>query len=221
MDAESWETSSGDLFRMVLALSPIRLARTKAGKRKLRLFGVGCARLFWDAIPDDRLKHGVELAERVADGLESRQALEEVHSDLRYSHAAGRIREPEEWHWVVAKLAIGCCDVKANDVALNSIGFESMPIPADRRRVLTFRSDLLRCIFGNPFQKPAFSKKWRSETVTALATGIYEEHAFDRLPILADALEEAGCDEPTMLSHLRGPGPHCRGCWVLDLALGK
>ena len=50
---------------------------------------------------------------------------------------------------------------------------------------------------------------------------IYQERAFERLPILADALEEAGCDDPDILSHLRGPGPHVRGCWALDLVLGK
>ncbi|MFO0842693.1 MAG: hypothetical protein U0797_09910 [Gemmataceae bacterium] len=54
-----------------------------------------------------------------------------------------------------------------------------------------------------------------------LAVAVHEERAFDRLPILADALEEAGCDEPEFLGHLRGPGPHVRGCWALDLLLGK
>ncbi|MEO2092077.1 MAG: hypothetical protein ABGY75_21700, partial [Gemmataceae bacterium] len=76
---------------------------------------------------------------------------------------------------------------------------------------------LLRCIFGNPFQPVAFADSWRSETVVALAAGIYAERAFDRLPILADALEEAGCDHPDVLAHCRGPGPHARGCWVVDL----
>jgi hypothetical protein len=54
-----------------------------------------------------------------------------------------------------------------------------------------------------------------------LAPGIEEEQAFDRLPVLADALEEAGCTDADILSHLRGPGPHVRGCWVVDLLLGK
>jgi hypothetical protein len=54
-----------------------------------------------------------------------------------------------------------------------------------------------------------------------LAQGIYEERAFDDLPVLADALEEAGCDQPDLLAHLRGPGPHVRGCWAVDLLLGK
>jgi uncharacterized protein DUF6331 len=62
---------------------------------------------------------------------------------------------------------------------------------------------------------------WRTSTVLALAQGIYDERAFDRLPILADALEDAGCDNEEMLAHCRGAGPHARGCWVVDLVLGK
>lgn len=62
---------------------------------------------------------------------------------------------------------------------------------------------------------------WRTTTALALARGIYDERAFDRLPILADALQDAGCDSDDILNHLRGPGPHVRGCWALDLALGK
>jgi hypothetical protein len=57
--------------------------------------------------------------------------------------------------------------------------------------------------------------------VVRLAQGIYEDRAFDRLPVLADALEEAGCDNAEILSHCRGPGPHVRGCWAVDLSLGK
>lgn len=78
-----------------------------------------------------------------------------------------------------------------------------------------------RDIFGNPFRPVAFSQKWRSDTAVSLATGIYADRAFDRLPILADALEEAGCDHPDILTHCRGPGPHVRGCWVVDAVLGK
>lgn len=80
---------------------------------------------------------------------------------------------------------------------------------------------LLRCIFGNPFRPVVFADSWRTETAVALATGIYEDRAFDRLPILADALEEAGCDHSDVLTHCRGRGPHARGCWVVDGVLGN
>jgi hypothetical protein len=79
----------------------------------------------------------------------------------------------------------------------------------------------LRCIVGNPFRPVAFAPSWRTETAVALAAGIYAERAFDRLPILADALEEAGCDVADVRTHCRGPGPHARGCWVVDGVLGK
>jgi hypothetical protein len=62
---------------------------------------------------------------------------------------------------------------------------------------------------------------WLTPTVLSLAQGIYEGRAFDRLPILADALQDAGCDNEDVLDHCRGPGPHVRGCWVVDLVLGK
>lgn len=80
---------------------------------------------------------------------------------------------------------------------------------------------LLREQLGNPFQPYRFEPAWRSETALALAAGIDADRAFDRTPILADAVEEAGCDERPMLDHLRGPGPHARGCWVLDLILTR
>ncbi|MFO0849916.1 MAG: hypothetical protein U0871_15380 [Gemmataceae bacterium] len=76
--------------------------------------------------------------------------------------------------------------------------------------------DLLRDILGDPFRPVLFAPRWRTETVAALAEGIYHERAFDRLPILADALEEAGCEDERVLAHCREPGLHARGCWVVD-----
>ncbi len=80
---------------------------------------------------------------------------------------------------------------------------------------------LLRDIFGGPPRPAGFDPTWRASAVVALATGIYAERAFDRLPVLADALEDAGCGAPDILGHCRGSGPHVRGCWVVDLVLGK
>jgi hypothetical protein len=80
---------------------------------------------------------------------------------------------------------------------------------------------ILRDIFGDPFRPVPVDPSWRSGNVVSLAEAIYADRAFDRLPILADALEDAGCDQADILEHCRGPGPHVRGCWVVDLILGK
>jgi hypothetical protein len=79
-------------------------------------------------------------------------------------------------------------------------------------------------VFGNPFRRVKLSpvqRAWNDATLPKLAEAIYEERAFDRLPVLADALEDAGCTDDELLAHCRGPGPHARGCWALDLILGK
>ena len=79
----------------------------------------------------------------------------------------------------------------------------------------------IRDIFGNPFRSAAFDPAWLTPSMAAQARGVYEGRAFDRLPILADALEEAGCDNGELLAHCRGDGPHVRGCWAVDLMLGR
>jgi hypothetical protein len=88
--------------------------------------------------------------------------------------------------------------------------------------------ELVRCIFGNPFHPVALNPACQTPTILALATAAYENRTLpagtlepDRLAVLADALEEAGCDNAEIVSHLREPGEHVRGCWVLDLLLGK
>jgi hypothetical protein len=80
---------------------------------------------------------------------------------------------------------------------------------------------ILRDIFDNSFRPITIDPRWLTSTVIDLAQAIYDERAFDRMPILADALMDAGCDNQEMIAHCRGDGPHVRGCWVVDLLLGK
>jgi hypothetical protein len=83
---------------------------------------------------------------------------------------------------------------------------------------------LLRCIFGNPYRTVAVESAWLAwggGVVVKLAHALYDERRFEDLPILADALEEAGCTEPVVLDHCRSGGEHARGCWVVDSLLGK
>jgi hypothetical protein len=86
------------------------------------------------------------------------------------------------------------------------------------------QADLIREVFGNPFRTVAIQQPWLERNDGAgrkIAQGIYDDRRFGDLPVLADALEEAGCDNADLLGHLRGPGPHVRGCWALDLLLGQ
>jgi hypothetical protein len=178
----------------------------------------------WHLLSDDRLKAAVLLAEQVAEGAGTKSALAERYDELwplgsgAFSQGADGVLQR-----TANSLAISTLREQPGSAAFYMTGF---PVPLAGVTVgvkpgAEVLCDLLRCVFGNPFRKPVFPKTWRTETVTALAEGIYEGRAFDRLPVLADALEEAGCDDPAMLAHLRGDGPHCRGCWVVDLALGK
>jgi hypothetical protein len=83
------------------------------------------------------------------------------------------------------------------------------------------RSVLVREIFGNPLRPAVLDSIWLTSTVSALARAIYTDRAFDRMPILADTLEDAGCTDAGILEHCRGGGEHVRGCWVVDLLLAK
>ncbi|MBN9517067.1 hypothetical protein J0H58_00885 [bacterium] len=92
---------------------------------------------------------------------------------------------------------------------------------ADVSREKRIQADVLRDIFGNPFRPLAFDPAWRTTAVVGVGMGMYEGRDFSPMPVLADALEEAGCTAPDVLEHCRGPNTHVRGCWVVDLVLGK
>ena len=107
---------------------------------------------------------------------------------------------------------------RALTMTVHSPTFWESPVP----EAFALQPRLLRDIFGNPFRPPACDPAWLTSDVLALARGIYDDKAFDRMPILADALQDAGCDSDALLTHLRDPdATHVRGCWVLDLLLGK
>ena len=82
-------------------------------------------------------------------------------------------------------------------------------------------SELLRDIFGNPFRPIRFNSSWLTPDALFLARQMYQSRDFSAMPILADALQDAGCENAEILDHCRGPGPHVRGCWVVDLVLEK
>jgi hypothetical protein len=98
---------------------------------------------------------------------------------------------------------------------------DAFGVDVGRRSESMYQAALLRDLFGNPYHSVTFSPSWRTDTSVAIATQMYDARNFSAMPILADALQDAGCDSTDILDHCRGSGPHVRGCWVVDLVLGK
>jgi hypothetical protein len=179
--------------------------------RKLRLFACACCRRMWHLLTDKRSRKAVEVAEGYADELTSREELDAMRG------AAG-----DAWRDTVPAAArIAACHALEATVRNPAKGAARI---AARDPAGAVQTDLLRDLFGNPFRLVALDPSWlgwNGSTVVRLAQAIYEDRAFDRLPILGDALEEAGCTDQDILAHCRGQGEHVRGCWVLDLVLGR
>ena len=103
-----------------------------------------------------------------------------------------------------------------------ALGAERHPEwPGIRDRIIRYYADMIRDVIRNPFMTFAFDARWLTADAVGLARGIYEDRAFERMPLLADALMDAGCDDEQILTHCRSAGPHVRGCWVVDLVLDK
>jgi hypothetical protein len=196
-----------------------------ASDRKLRLFGCGCCRLNWDLLTDERSQWAVEAAEQYADGAISTRQLKKAADAAYDAHTEAKVADgydadsdlpPEEaGHIPFVAYSTTQETEFAADWAL------SLKWDEDDRKA---QCHLLRCVFGNPFGSVTISPAWlawNGGTILKLAQDIYKERAFDRMPILADALEDAGCTHAEILSHCRGPEPHVRGCWLIDLLLGK
>jgi hypothetical protein len=164
--------------------------------RKLRLIACECLRSIWQYLnPQNRTY--VEWQQTHPDEAPAKQSV------LRGSKWAEYLRAP-------AGQLVHIIDV-TREGALSKGGGN----PPARQ------ADLLREFVGNPFKPVTVSPAWLTADVLRLAADAYESRALEQLPILADALEDAGCDSAELLAHLHGPGPHVRGCWALDQILGK
>jgi hypothetical protein len=198
----------------------LEFLRGKVSDRKLRLFAIACCRLVWHLITDERSQEAVAIAEAYADDRASTKRLKAAYKkawDVKCAAFRGA-EIADGWSYESAQAAWAAWAVT------EQIYGESMyAIAQEAIRAVTPQqsADMLRHIFGNPFRSVVFDATWFTPTVVGLARSIYADRAFDRLPILADALEEAGCTDADILAHCRGPGPHVRGCWVVDLLLGK
>jgi hypothetical protein len=111
--------------------------------------------------------------------------------------------------------------LNAAETASLTASFPFHTRPADHSERDALQAGLLRDLFGNPFRPPTLDLRWRTSDVLGIVRGIYEDRAFERMPILADALMDAGCEQEAIIGHCRCDSRHVRGCWVLDALLGK
>jgi hypothetical protein len=208
--------------------------------RKSRLYAVACCQrlLRLDGLPRELIRRAVETAERFADGRVNRRELLEARLtprevDLFESHPSCL---------AVDQAVSDLCRVgyvSLRDVSLSAAramahtdpelvfvsqhyGYLGKPVS---RAECAAQCDFLRDLFGpSPFRRVTVDPSWLAWSggmIARLAEAIYEDRAYDRLPILADALEEAGCTDADILGHCRGGGNHVQGCWPVDLVLGK
>jgi hypothetical protein len=221
----------------------LEFLRGQVSDRKLRLFAVACSRRYLHLTRDPRVAEALQIAEQFADGLvgdgersRARKAAQQA------AQVRGTVARPDapKWERRAASLAYYAAARHAMEAAWNAPGlalevlvwrgggYDACDWQAVKRSEGSAQADLLRDIFGNPFRPVSCDPAWLTPAVTRLATAASAERSSPSgdldpvlLAVLADALEDAGCDNPDVLDHLRGPGPHARGCWVLDRLLGK
>jgi hypothetical protein len=198
------------------------IAREKATDRQLRFFAVACCRKVWYLLGNDRCRTAVEIAEQFADNLESADELNSARELLRRSRPVARgFLSPSQ------DSRKGASFYAAEYTAITKMWHvdkvaHAATVLAARSGISLFQCKWLRDVAGPTLFRPVTADPaWLTSTVVSLAQGIYDERAFERMPILADALEDAGCTSAEILDHCRQPGEHVRGCWVVDLVLGK
>jgi hypothetical protein len=219
--------------------------RGKASDRKVRLFAVGCSRRYLHLTRDPRVGEALTVAEQFADG---RVRDEERSRARKAAQQAAQVRgvvarpDATKTERRAASLAYYAAARNAMEAAWNvpslavevlvwrEGGYNTCDWNAIKSAQGATQSELLRDIFGNPLRRVTIDHAWlawNDGLVVRLAQAAYEqrnmpEGTLDKslLAILVDALEEAGCTDTNILGHLRGPGPHARGCWVVDLLLG-
>jgi hypothetical protein len=206
--------------------------RGEPSPRKRRLLACACCRLIWGQFTDECLRRAVELAEGFADGRVGPGELARAHEQAvtlatsRGKRLSQMSKDNPQWAglvtaWRAASAAAWASGPDGSPLE-NALHDAAQDGGRGRDTEDAGQAALVQDILGNPLRPAALDPAWlRGGGVQQLARAIYDVGRYEDLPVLADALEDAGCTAPEILGHLRGPGPHVRGCWVLDLALGK
>jgi hypothetical protein len=205
----------------------LQVLMNRVSDRKLRLFACACARRVLPLLAGDLHSVGAEVigvGEELADGRVEpataslvRAKFKEIPGDFQWAAVAVStvLALPDDFGEETAMPVAG-------HVTLYSTNAIALPSSLSADGIQNSEHcDLLRDIFGNPFQHVSLDPALRTHKVVNLAQEIYDGMAFERVPVLAEALEEAGCDDAEILAHCRGSGPHVKGCWVVDGLLRK
>jgi hypothetical protein len=218
----------------------------KPSDRKIRLYNCACVRRAWPLLTDERSRRAVGVAERFASGEAGEEQLKVAESAARdYFLAIGEVlgrtsgADPNHRRLVLQWSPGMAAATLAGDMfGMNNAAFEMRELMdrylATGGNESALQATILRDLVGNPFRSESVDHRWLTPTVVALArTADTQPVALDPnnpgwltldpplLLILADALEEAGCDRPELLRHCRSHQPHWRGCWVVDRLLGR
>ncbi|HEY7330949.1 MAG TPA: hypothetical protein VH592_25150 [Gemmataceae bacterium] len=239
MTEAEWLACTETEAEWLTCTDPLKMLRYLLGRtsdRKLRLFAVACCRRIWHLLIDKRSREAVEVAERYADGRATDEELETASDAAHAVWDADMERASTEGKWDRrSRLPYYNASAAAYNVAIPLGWWGAAPAFVDPDKIAretvpdtsaegAAQCVLLRDIFGNPFRPVTLHSTWlvwQGGTIPNLGQAIYDDRAFDRLPILADALEEAGCTNADVLAHCRQPWEHVRGCWAVDLLLGK
>ncbi|MGF1583089.1 MAG: hypothetical protein ACFCD0_27530 [Gemmataceae bacterium] len=202
MNDPRWEktTNAIHLFQLLAK-------REQVSERKLRLFAVALARHYESTLTSQRSRRAIDVAEKFADGQASREQLIKAGRSASAAYVWNHQQKARE----AARMAAYVDPWSAAAYTF-------------RRVSNKLAVDQMREIFGNPFQPTTIEPRWltfNNSIVLQLAERMYDNNDFVEMPILADALEEAGCEDETILRHCRSGGTHARGCWVIDLLLSK
>ncbi|MDY3559484.1 hypothetical protein R5W23_000477 [Gemmata sp. JC673] len=239
MTEDEWFSPTDDGAR-------VRHAAEHLPPRHRRLLAVGLCRTVTGLVTHPALAAALDVVDQYADGRVTAGALERARHACRalaqqsydaYRRAADTGGSAVAAHacwdlaWAVSfaatdPLPLDKVGARALDAAVQArtgtTGGLSATSPEFHAAVAAHLSLMRETVWevaGNPFQPPRFLPAWRTDTVTALAKQMYESRDFTAMPILADALQDAGCDSDALLRHCRGEGTHVRGCWAIDLVL--
>jgi hypothetical protein len=217
-NAQSWIRYGGESKSLLMDWTALLELGDQVSPRKLRLFLCACCRHVWPQLDQEAHQCAVEIGEQFADGHVTdevrRAAYERADRTIGAEHFSCLACVAEQ---LPVKTVRDYAKAVGPQYVIGSFGKDA----AIKRPNQLHHALLLRDVFGDAFRPVTFSPEWLTSTAVSLASQMYDSRDFSAMPILADALQDAGCENEAILNHCRSEGVHVRGCWVIDLLTGR